>query len=93
MTEKLDNGDTNVRKGYTRSIVDAVEVDDKAIRKIGNKDVLQAVTPANDHQRRRTWFCMQMARTMLASMRPSASDYFFMLTPANCGRTKTGRRT
>jgi site-specific DNA recombinase len=43
MTEKLDNGDTNARKGYIRSIVDAVEVDDKAIRIIGNKDVLRAV--------------------------------------------------
>src|SRR5665811_1300590 len=30
MTEKLDNGDTNARKGYIRSIVDAIEVDDKA---------------------------------------------------------------
>ena len=36
-------GDTNARKGYIRSIVDAIEVDDKAIRIIGNKDVLQAV--------------------------------------------------
>jgi site-specific DNA recombinase len=43
MTEKLDNGDTKARKGYIRSIVDAVEVDDKAIRIIGNKDILQAV--------------------------------------------------
>jgi len=43
MTEKLDNGDTNARKGYIRSIVDTIEVDDKAIRIIGNKDVLQAV--------------------------------------------------
>ena len=43
MTEKLDNGDTNARKGYIRSIVDAIEVDDKSIRIIGNRDVLQAV--------------------------------------------------
>lgn len=43
MTEKLDNGDTNARKGYIRSIVDAIEVDDKAIRIVGSKDVLQAV--------------------------------------------------
>jgi site-specific DNA recombinase len=43
MTQKLDDGDTNARKGYIRSIVDAIEVDDKAIRIIGNKDVLQAV--------------------------------------------------
>jgi hypothetical protein len=32
MSEKLDNGDTNARKGYIRSIVDAIEVDDKTIR-------------------------------------------------------------
>lgn len=43
MTEKLDNGDINARKSYIRSIVDAIEVDDKAIRIIGSKDVLQAV--------------------------------------------------
>ena len=43
MTEKLDNGDTNARRSYIRSIIDAIEVDDKAIRIIGSKDVLQAV--------------------------------------------------
>jgi hypothetical protein len=29
MTKKLDDGDTNARKGHIRSIVDAIEVDDK----------------------------------------------------------------
>ncbi len=43
MTEKLDTGDTNARKGYIRSIVDAIEVDDLAVRIIGSKDVLQDV--------------------------------------------------
>ncbi|WP_371422029.1 recombinase family protein [Tardiphaga sp.] len=43
MTEKLDNGDTNARKGYIRSIIDAVEVDDQAVRIIGSRDILQAV--------------------------------------------------
>ena len=43
MTEKLDTGDTNARKAYIRSIIDAIEVDDTAIRIIGSKDVLQAV--------------------------------------------------
>jgi len=43
MNEKLDTGDTNARKAYIRSIVDAIEVDDQAIRIIGSKDVLQAV--------------------------------------------------
>jgi site-specific DNA recombinase len=42
MTHKLDTGDTDARKGYIRAIVDAVEVDDRAVRIIGNKDVLQA---------------------------------------------------
>jgi site-specific DNA recombinase len=43
MNEKLDTGDTTARKGYIRSIIDTIEVDDKAIRIIGSKDVLQAV--------------------------------------------------
>ena len=43
MNEKLDNGDTNARKAYIRAIVDAIEVDDQAIKIIGSKDVLQAV--------------------------------------------------
>ena len=43
MADKLDNGDTNARKGYIHSIIDAVEVDDKAVRIVGSKDVLQAV--------------------------------------------------
>jgi site-specific DNA recombinase len=42
MNAKLDAGDTNTRKGYIHSIVDAVEVDDQAIRIIGSKDILQA---------------------------------------------------
>jgi DNA invertase Pin-like site-specific DNA recombinase len=43
MNEKLDTGDTSVRKAYIRAIVDTIEVDDKAIRIIGSKDLLQAV--------------------------------------------------
>ena len=42
MNEKLDAGDTNTRKTYIRSIIDAVEVDDRAIRIVGSKDILQA---------------------------------------------------
>jgi hypothetical protein len=41
-TARLDAGDTKTRKGYIRSIIDAVEVDDQAIRIIGSKDSLQA---------------------------------------------------
>ena len=43
MNEKLDNGDTNARRNYIRSIIDTIEVDDDSIRIIGSKDVLQAV--------------------------------------------------
>jgi site-specific DNA recombinase len=43
MNEKLDTGDTNARKAYIRSIVDAIEADDNAIRIIGSKDALRAV--------------------------------------------------
>ncbi len=68
MTEKLDNGDTNARKGYIRSIGDAIEVDDKAIRIIGNKDVLRAVyRRQTEHERKCSWFCTQMARQHLAA--------------------------
>jgi site-specific DNA recombinase len=42
MNAKLDAGDTNTRKAYIRSIIDAVEVDDRAIRIVGSKDILQA---------------------------------------------------
>ena len=42
MNAKLDAGDTNTRKGYISSIIDAVEVDDHAIRIVGSKDILQA---------------------------------------------------
>ncbi|MFN4923525.1 recombinase family protein [Bradyrhizobium sp.] len=42
MNEKLDTADINTRKGYIHSIIDAIEVDDKAIRIIGSKDILQA---------------------------------------------------
>ncbi|MCC8962465.1 hypothetical protein H8A95_09095 [Bradyrhizobium sp. Pear76] len=42
MSAKLDTGDTNTRKCYIHSIIDAVEVDGQAIRIIGSKDILQA---------------------------------------------------
>ena len=62
MTDKLDNDDTNARKSYIRAIVDAIAVDDKAIRIIGNKDVLPAVCWKTERERKCSWFCTQMAR-------------------------------
>jgi hypothetical protein len=43
MTEKLDDGGTNARNFYIRSVIEAIEVGDKTIRIIGSNDVLQAV--------------------------------------------------
>lgn len=69
MTGKLDKGDTNAQKGYIRSIIDAVEVDDKAVRIIGSKDALQAVlagkqtTNGNVHGFVRKWFATQNRAT------------------------------
>jgi len=42
MNEKLDTADINTRMGYIHSIIDAIEVDDKAIRIVGSEDILQA---------------------------------------------------
>jgi site-specific DNA recombinase len=42
MNGKLDTAEANTRKGYIRSIIDAVEVDETAIRIVGSKDILQA---------------------------------------------------
>ena len=37
MREKLDNGDTQARKAYLRSVISRIEVDDKTVRIIGEK--------------------------------------------------------
>ena len=42
MNEKIEYGDTRARKAYISSIVDAVEVDNRAVRIIGSKDLLHA---------------------------------------------------
>ena len=63
MNEKLDTGDTNARKSYIRSIVDAIEVDDT-----GHQDYWQQGCAAGRHcrqtdrERECSWFCTQMAR-------------------------------
>jgi hypothetical protein len=47
MNEKLETADTNTRKGYIQSIIDAIEVDDKAIRIIGSRISSRPPSPAN----------------------------------------------
>jgi site-specific DNA recombinase len=43
ITDKPDSGDTDARKRYIRAIIDAVEIDDRPVRIIGSKYILQAV--------------------------------------------------
>ena len=47
MREKLTTGEVPFRKAYLGSIVDRVEVDDREIRIIGRKDVLEQAVLAN----------------------------------------------
>jgi hypothetical protein len=61
MSDKLDHGDTNTRKGYIRSIIDAVEVDEAAVRIVGSKDVLQAVIAGKQNKRRTEMFVVLFA--------------------------------
>ena len=45
MREKLTMGEVSFRKAYLGSIVDRVEVDDREIRLVGRKDVLEQTVP------------------------------------------------
>jgi site-specific DNA recombinase len=47
MREKLTTGDVPFRKAYLRSIVDRIEVDDREIRIVGRKDVLEQAVLAD----------------------------------------------
>jgi hypothetical protein len=47
MREKLTTGDVPFRKAYLGSVVDRVEVDDREVRIIGRKDVLEQAVLAN----------------------------------------------
>ena len=47
MREKLTTGEVPFRKAYLRSIIDRVEVDDREIRIVGRKDVLEQAVLAN----------------------------------------------
>jgi hypothetical protein len=47
MTDKLENGDANARKGYIRSIINAIEVDDKAVRSMAARISCKPSLPAN----------------------------------------------
>jgi site-specific DNA recombinase len=47
MREKLTTGDVPFRKAYLGAIVDRIEVDDREIRIIGRKDVLEQAVLAN----------------------------------------------
>ncbi len=46
MRERITRGETTFRKAYSRSIVDAIEVDDKVIRILGSKASLETAVIA-----------------------------------------------
>ncbi len=48
MRERIATGETTFRKAYPRSIVDAVEIDDKAIRIHGSKTSLEQAVIAGE---------------------------------------------
>ena len=50
-SEKLEMGDTNRCKSFNRSIIDVVEVDEKAIRIIGSKDILRSAIAGKQTKR------------------------------------------
>ena len=47
MRDKLTRGEIPFRKGYLGAIVDRIEVDDREIRIVGRKDVLEQAVLAN----------------------------------------------
>ncbi|MCC8964292.1 hypothetical protein H8A95_18700 [Bradyrhizobium sp. Pear76] len=74
MNEKLDTADVNTRKGYIHSIIDAIVVDDKAIRIVGSKDILQAAIAGKQTEdgNVRGFVCKWRARND-SNVRPSDS--------------------
>ena len=50
MRTKLDTGDTQSRKGYLRSIISRIEVDDQKVRIIGDKATLADVVAGGQTQ-------------------------------------------
>ena len=50
MREKLDTGDTRVRKAYLQSVISQIEVDDDKVRIIGDKPTLAAVIAGRQNQ-------------------------------------------
>jgi site-specific DNA recombinase len=61
MREKLTSGEVPLRKAYLGAIVDRVEVDDREVRIVGRKDVLEQAVLANGGRAWGSQFCSQMA--------------------------------
>ena len=77
MSDKLSTGDTNTRKSYIRSIIDAVEVDDRAIRIIGSRDVLQAAVAGKQTENGNV---RSFVRKWRASRNKTANTYTIEIT-------------
>ena len=80
MNEKLENANINTRKGYIRSIIDAIDVDDKAIRIIGSRDILQAAIAGKQIKNRNVSGFVRSGRAArypehaIVNMRPISKD-------------------
>ncbi len=62
MRESITSGSVPFRKSYLRSLIDAVEVDDRVIRIHGSKTTLeQAIMASSQPERRVRGLCTQMA--------------------------------
>ena len=67
MRERITTGDTTFRKAYLRSIVDAIEVDDKVIRIHGSKASLEQAVIAKEQ-------FGKGVRSFICSWRPSVDE-------------------
>ena len=63
MDEKIATGDVQARKAYLRNVIDRIEVDDHAVRIIGEKASLAAVIAGQAKGAKNVrGFCTEMAR-------------------------------
>lgn len=63
MRENITSGPIPFRKAYIKAVVDRVEVDDHAIRIMGDKATLEEVIAGDQNANpRRSQFCTQVAR-------------------------------
>jgi site-specific DNA recombinase len=72
MREKLTTGGVPFRKAYLGSLVDRIEVDDRQVRIIGRKEVLEQAVLANEDTPRVHGFVPKWRSRQDSNLRPSA---------------------